>query len=307
MTTNGRNAAPPPAFGELARGGATMRTAHWKAIAERPRGTVVLLHGRTEFIEKYFEVVRELLERGFAVWTMDWRGQGLSTRAHGNRSKGAIDRFETFLGDLDALVDLAREEDDRLPRYVLAHSMGGHVALRYVHDRPRAFDKAVLSAPMVDIVLPGGRPGHALGALIARAVVALGGSAAYAPGGRDYWEVPFDGNVLTNDAERHSDEREAIRACSDLALGGPTWGWLDAALRSIARLNDPGYARGIRTPVLICSAGDDSVVANRAQRALCEHMPFARLVVIAGAKHEMLKETDAVRAQFWRAFDDFIP
>ncbi len=44
------------------------------------RGTCVLLNGQSEFIEKYFDVIDALRQRGFAVATMDWHNQGASPR-----------------------------------------------------------------------------------------------------------------------------------------------------------------------------------------------------------------------------------
>ena len=60
---------------------------------------MVLSGGRTEPIEKYFEVIGELLERGFVVLAHDWRGQGLSHRALPDRLKGHARGYKDFLGD----------------------------------------------------------------------------------------------------------------------------------------------------------------------------------------------------------------
>ena len=55
--------------------GVSLRFARWAPPPGR-KGTVCLFQGRAEFIEKYFETVRDLRARGFAVATLDWRGQG---------------------------------------------------------------------------------------------------------------------------------------------------------------------------------------------------------------------------------------
>src|SRR5258708_21635131 len=55
--------------------GVSIRYARWEPPSGR-RGTVCIFQGRTEFIEKYFEVVRDLRARGFAVAALDWRGEG---------------------------------------------------------------------------------------------------------------------------------------------------------------------------------------------------------------------------------------
>ena len=75
--------------------GVALRFARWPAPPGR-KGTVCLFHGRAEFIEKYFESVRELQARGFAVATLDWRGQGLSDRALADTHKGHVYDFDEY-------------------------------------------------------------------------------------------------------------------------------------------------------------------------------------------------------------------
>ena len=96
-----------------------------------------------------------------------------------------------------------------------------------------------------------------------------------------------------------------IKSNPDLALGGPTLSWLAASLRSVDRLRQRDYPERIRVPVLVLSASEDTVVSNHAQHALGERIPHARVVVVSGARHEVLMETDDRRQQFWSAFDSF--
>ena len=77
-----------------------LRFARWEATRGPQRGTVCLFQGRGEFIEKYFEVVADLRRRGFGVATMDWRGQGGSSRLLSNPSKGFVRCFADFDQDL---------------------------------------------------------------------------------------------------------------------------------------------------------------------------------------------------------------
>jgi hypothetical protein len=63
-------------------------------------GAARRLGGRTEFIEKYFEVVADLRRRGFAVASMDWRGQGGSQRMLANPRKGNVRGFWEYDRDL---------------------------------------------------------------------------------------------------------------------------------------------------------------------------------------------------------------
>ncbi|MFQ5973540.1 MAG: alpha/beta hydrolase, partial [Alphaproteobacteria bacterium] len=159
--------ADPPRGGDMhvvvMPDGARIRTAAWRPTGT-PRATIILLNGRTEFIEKYHEVISELVARDLAVWTCDWRGQGLSSRSLDNPHKSHIADYVSYLDDLNTLLDSDLPEYAVEPRLALAHSMGGHLALRILQERPGAFAACVLSAPLID--LPTGmwlgRPTHAL-------------------------------------------------------------------------------------------------------------------------------------------------
>jgi len=100
------------------------------------RGTIVLLGGRSEFIEKYREIVDQLLARNMNVATFDWRGQGLSDRMLPNRYKGYVASYDDYLQDLTNFMDKCVPKQEGKPVLILAHSMGGHIALRYLHDNP---------------------------------------------------------------------------------------------------------------------------------------------------------------------------
>src|SRR6476469_10538635 len=84
--------------------GVMLRFARWEPPPGR-KGTVCVFQGRAEFIEKYFEVVRDLRARGFAVATLDWRGQGMSERALGNPRKGHVRNFGQYQIDLERFIN----------------------------------------------------------------------------------------------------------------------------------------------------------------------------------------------------------
>src|ERR1700757_782303 len=83
-----------------ARDGLSIRFARWDTTAERRLGTVCLFQGRAEFIEKYFETITDLRRRGFAVATIDWRGEGGSSRLLANPAKCHIDNFSKYDDDV---------------------------------------------------------------------------------------------------------------------------------------------------------------------------------------------------------------
>jgi lysophospholipase len=276
----------------------------WYSYNEKKRGAVLLLNGRKEFMEKYAETIRELNQKGFNVYSLDWRGQGLSSRMLANRHKGFIKNYDNYLYDLNRFViKIVQPEASAIPLIILAHSMGGHVALRFIHEHPELVDKAVLVSPMIDI-LTSPLPGWFV-RLIARVAIVVGLDHAYIIGSGDYTVEKFKNNRLTSDPERFMDENKAIAKNPDLALGGVTYGWLSATFESIDIITEPDFAKNITTPILIASAGCDRVVSIKAQKTICSLLPNCRFAEITGARHEILKGTDTIRSIFWDKFDRF--
>tara|TARA_R110000824_G_scaffold401149_1_gene610928 strand:- start:959 stop:1906 length:948 start_codon:yes stop_codon:yes gene_type:complete len=269
------------------------------------RGTVFLFNGRTEFVEKYFEVIGELRARGFSVVSIDWRGQGLSTRMLDDPRKGHIDDFATFDRDLAHVMAEVASGFPK-PWYALAHSMGGNILLRGAHDHPDWFSGVVLSAPMLGLKFPGRAMALAVRGL-AVGLDRLGLGARYVPGGtpRANDETPFAENILTHDEGRYALLQALTRAEPALGLGSATIGWLHAAFRSVDKVSAPGWLAEIETPVLICLAAQDGLIDGAALRHAAAHLPAGELVEIDGARHEILIETDPCRAAFWAAFDRF--
>jgi lysophospholipase len=275
----------------------------WYSHNETKRGSVILLNGRKEFMEKHAETIGELNKRCFDVYSLDWRGQGLSSRMLANRHKGFIKNYDSYINDLNLFVRKIVQPKASIPLVILAHSMGGHIALRFIHEYPEIADKVVLISPMIDILtwpLPGW-----LVRLMTRVAIKAGFNQAYIIGSGNYTVEKFKGNRLTSDRKRFRDEHKAILENPDLALGGVTYGWLSATFESIDILTKPGFAKKTTTPILIVSAGGDRIVSVNAQKTICSLLPNCTFTEITGARHEILKETDAVRSIFWNEFDRF--
>ena len=158
--------------------GAELRFARWAPPANR-KGTVCVFTGRSEQIEKYFETVRDLRDRGFAVAMIDWRGQGHSSRRLRDPRKGYVRDFSDFEIDVETFVQQVVLPDCPPPYFALAHSMGGAVMLRVAHAGKRWFDRMVLSAPMID--LPGRATSFAAVALLREPSPRPGRAAAMFP------------------------------------------------------------------------------------------------------------------------------
>ncbi len=256
--------------------------------------------GRTEPIEKYFEVARRLTNQGFVVLMHDWRGQGLSHRSLPDRTLGHANGYHDFLNDYKAVLDAFAA---RLPKPWLAvgHSMGGCLTLLALAEGDTRFAGALLSASMLGIftgAVP--RPLARLLAVVMSAV-GRGGQPVPAPGGPD--PAPFEGNILTHDPVRYARNNALIAAAPDLALGLPTWGWLHFAFTATDRLAKGAGAAAIPIPVTVLIAGEDKLVDNAAAAKTAARLPKGKIQVIAGASHELFQETDAIQGEVWRAFD----
>jgi len=293
--------APIPAGGAAewyaGAGGVRLRAALFLPTGAG-RGSVVVSPGRTEPIEKYFEVVGELLARGFTVLVHDWRGQGLSHRALADRSLGHASGYRDFVDD-HALLLQAFESRLPKPWIALGHSMGGCLVFLVLASGEKRFAGAILSAPMLGLKLGAMPPAIGRGLAATFAAVGMAGS----PVPRDGADERFETNILTHDRARYDRNQAQLAACPDLALGSPTWGWLDFAFSAIAVLERGAGVPAITIPVTVVSAGDEALVDNTAQRRITARAPKAHFVKVDGAYHELLQETDAIRAVFWREFD----
>lgn len=270
------------------------------------RGTVVLLQGRNEAIEKYFETIAYLTSRGFTVAICDWRGQGGSDRHLRDASKGHIDSISTFVCDLERFVETVVTRDCRPPFVAIGHSMGGLVALAAVPRLLPRIERLVLCAPLV--ALPRMRsPGTGPLAWLTRILRWTGLSRlALRSVERSGTGRSIARNVLTSDARRAERNRRLVEAAPELFVRRLTAGWLDACFREMRRLDDSDVIAGLHLPTLVVTAGADMVVSSAAAERLAWRMRSGHHVSIPGARHELLQERDEHRELFLAAFEGFV-
>ncbi|MBE7199558.1 MAG: alpha/beta hydrolase [Parafilimonas terrae] len=301
---------PVPPGGTLVavgtRDDCTLRAATWPTTARTCRGTVTLLQGRAEFIEKYYETIRDLRARGYAVVAFDWRGQGESDRRVDDPHKGHVARFDDYRLDLLAIADAILVPTMPEPHLCLAHSMGGCVALTGALDGWIPFRRLVTVAPMLSIRMVR-YPTAA--SLLARTLHRLGFGARYIPFGNpvSIATKPYPGNRLCRDPQRYARNAAAARQVGAGAVGDPTIAWLAEAFRAMAWLRDPRVPPRIGLPTLIVAAGADPVCGTPVTERFAARMKAGHLLVLPDARHEILSEREAIRQDFWAAFDAFMP
>lgn len=294
-----------PFFAEVAGGaaravwvkstdGLRLRLAIWDNGGNK--GTVFLLPGRTEYVEKYGLAAAEMVARGFNVIAIDWRGQGLSDGRLPDPMVGHVDDFAEYQCDLDAMLDAAQAMGLAEPHYLLAHSMGGCIGLRGLMGK-HPFQAAAFTAPMWGIALSTWmRP---LANVIATASGWFGLSHIYAPGtGAISYvnEAAFLGNVLTTDADMWAYMGKQTATYPALALGGPSLAWAKAAMtecNALALMQSPDL------PCYVALGTSEKVVDPLPIHARMAVWPKGQLDVYTGLEHEIMMEGPSARGRFY--------
>lgn len=284
------------AYWLTAADGVRLRIGHWPSqfTAEQSpaRGTVLMMPGRTEYIEKYGRDAHAFTGAGYEFVAIDWRGQGLADRACDNPLLGHIDDFSEYQTDLDAVLEALGALDLPRPYYLIGHSMGGCIALRALH-RDLGFHAAAFSAPMWGMVM-GGIPRPAV-QLLTGTLALFGQSKALAPAQdiNSYTVVaPFEDNMLTRDAEMFDYMKGQLAKVPELALGGPTVGWLRAALKETGALM---ASPAPHVPALTYLGDNERIVTSSAIQELMGRWPNGRLEIVENGEHEVMMDIPQTR------------
>ncbi|CAD0183310.1 lysophospholipase L2 [Ruegeria sp. THAF57] len=271
--------------------GVRIRAAHWSPKDEA-RGTVMIFPGRTEYVEKYGEAASEFVGRGFAVLSVDWRGQGLADRLLDDNRVGHVDKFTDYQHDVRAVLDLAQHQNLPKPWYVIGHSMGGAIGLRAVVEND-SFAACAFTGPMWGIFFtPLMKP---LGRLTAYwgPRFGLGEKTPPTTSLESYvLSQPFDGNVLTRDPDMYKMMQDQLVAHPELTLGAPSTIWLREALDECSWLM---AQTAPATPCLTFLGSHEQIVDRKAIRARMANWPNGTLVEIPDGEHEVMMEAPDVR------------
>jgi len=309
MSAPGGNAAPY--YAEIAEGpeggravwarasdGVRIRVGLWPL--EGAQGSIVLLPGRTEYIEKYGPAAQAFNARGYSMAAIDWRGQGLADRLLDDPLVGHVGSFDDYQKDLAAALAAMRAAGFPEPFFLIGHSMGGAIGLRALFDGI-AVRAAMFSAPMWGILLPALRKpaAHAMIALSER----FGWAHRRVPGSTAQSYVltaPFEGNMLTHDPEMYAMMQRQTRHDPRLGLAGPSLHWLGDAILECAELVDRPH---VDIPIGVHVGAEESIVSTAAVQARMADWPMGKLTIVPGARHEIMMEVPKVREGFYDAAD----
>lgn len=139
MTTKTQYIQPQRGWLETADG---LRLHRESQIPANPKAAMLFVHGFADHCGRYAAMADDFVEQGYACFRYDYRGHG---RSDGKR--GHIFAFDDYLTDLRAARAWFEAESADLPRFILAHSNGGLIALHGVSQQPEGLTGLVLSSP----------------------------------------------------------------------------------------------------------------------------------------------------------------
>lgn len=280
---------------------------------------LLLVHGAGECPVRYVELIADWRRRHpqHAICAVTHRGHGAAARLPGldddplERQKMHVGDFDDYARDLGIYAAYARTLAPGRPLYALAHSMGAAILLRWLQTGGGGLAAAAVTAPMVEIRGLWGMPvGRDLPGRLALATIGRRRPTGWAPNQGPYVPPPFRDrhglNGLTASARRFAMRARLIERHPHTALGGPTWGWVSAALAAGRRIV-AGAAPLAALPLLCVVPGIDRLVwppaALRLHAAIRAAGGDCTLLSLPEARHEVLIETDAIRAQVLAAVE----
>ena len=255
-----------------ASGGLALRRVRWSGGSD-PSAVLALVHGFGEYVERYAEVARWFVGRGYRVYAYDQRGHGASEgpRTHAPSMGALLDDLDRFL------ASIRRDEGDR-PLLLLGHSMGGLEVAMLLAERQPEVAGAVLSAPLIR----GSRGSTAVERALVRFLS---------------WSMPrlrlpsaVDPRAVSHDPGLQEAYRKDPRILKSLSAR-LAWLLLDAA----RRVED--LAERVRVPVLLLHGDDDRICLLEGSRRFLARLrtPGSELRVYPELRHEVLYEPERER------------
>ena len=267
--------------------------------ADEPRGTVMILHGFTENVEKYAELIHSLLTRQWSVVIYDQRGHGRSWRADGlaDPSLTHVDRFDEYVRDMECVYRQITAAMP-LPYRVFCHSMGGAVTALFLERHPGLFDRAAMCAPMIAPALKG-LPKPVVQGMCRTALLFRHGKK------RIIGSKPYEGKENFDTACANGRQRfdwyEQLRSRHPaFQNNGPSYGWLKEAMGVTKTILAPGAVEKIDAKVRLYSAELDQTVIHQPQLDFIRRVKDGSHVQVAGAKHEIYRSPDDILFPWWR-------
>ena len=237
---------------------------------EQARGEVIIVHGFGEHSGRYAALTDHLVRNRYSITAYDHRGHGLSDGLPGH-----VDRFDEYEDDLDKVVASVRARGQNRNLFLIGHSMGGLVSLRYLAQKGAGIAAGVMSAPLIELAVHA--PAHKL--MIARV------GARVAPRMRLGNEI--DPAVLSRDPSVG-----AAYAADPLVNRVVSPRWFTEATRAMEEVKQ--WAPRLTMPLLVLHGTEDKLASVEATRRLFEELGATdkQLGIYQGYYHELFNEPE---------------
>lgn len=246
-------------------------------------GSIVIVHGFTEYCIKYTELVWYFINAGYNVFTYDHRGHGLSEREVEGYLLAHVNSFDEYVSDLECFVNnIVIPAAGKNNINIFSHSMGGSVTTLYLMRCGDTVSRAVLSSPMV---MPYTQkcPVWVLKLLLKSESKKYGWDARFKYASDFNPNHPFEKShdssyprFRHNLNIRLSDERYQT-SCS-------TNRWMHEAVTVGKKMLSRKGIKGIKAKTLLINSGSDNVVRPKPQKKLARLLG-SEYVSIPDAKH----------------------
>ena len=277
--------------------------------SDNPKGIVIISHGFTEFCERYHENIYYFLKAGYHVYMPEHQGHGRSFRPYldienPDYSLTHTDSFQEYVDDLHFIItSLVMPVRQGIPLYLYAHSMGGCIGTLYLEQHPNIFKRAILNAPMLELKLDPLPNDVAWG--VAKFMCKIGKSHDYALTQYPFNPNPNFDNALSTSKARYHYVFSLTKKDKRFTNSGASYGWLLAAMRATHKALKKENCEKITTPILLFSAGKDSLVKKEGQLKLLEHVKHGTFVWVPSEKHEIFLGETFVLEKYWGIIFDF--
>jgi len=279
-------------------------------IHPNPRGHVTLLTGWSETFLKYADIIKQLYDGGYSVFTYDHQCQGLSGRWLPESQSTWVESFEEYVQDLLFFQKHVVKTPLGVNNFLLAHSMGGLVGGHAMAQRPTLFHRAFLSSPMFrnkcgmkDINYRFPLPTFIIHRVM-RLVHFIGGGTDHCIGNSlETAEQALPRHVTTSDDDHLADWRALRMKHPHVMATCPCNDWLLHALDASRDFEQAMYR--VVTPTIVVNCDNDVFVENFSMEAFARNAQEARLLQCPNAYHEVLFEKSLVRGACLKVMHDF--
>jgi alpha-beta hydrolase superfamily lysophospholipase len=234
------------------------------------RSEIVITHGFGEHSGRYGALTDHLIDHNYSVTAYDHRGHGLSDGLPGH-----VESFGEYDDDLARIIKSVRSRSQVKSLFLIGHSMGGLIALRYAARKNSTISGAVISAPLIEVAVP--VPVHKL--MIARV------GARMAP------RMRLDNEINPSNLSRDPEVGRAY-AADPLVNRKVSAKWFSEAARAMQEVVE--WAPQIKGPVLVMHGTDDRLASVDATRRMFERIGSAdkEIVICPGYYHELFNEPE---------------